>query len=253
MKRYTYMLITLLAALMITACGSQNQNTPKTQGHGNGNGTPPTVELDNYPKSDLTDAQKHALAYMWHEEKLAYEIYLELNKVHPAKQFVNIATKSEILHMNLVKDLVEKYDINITNLVDFTVEYSEDELLNMEVAQFAVPEVQSLYDTLYAIGIQSPQKAIEVACMVEVTDVDDLDRYIEVSSISNARDYQSRRGNIKYKPNDGSKSKYIHMLNGSGLATSRLMVAILETYQNKDGSLTVPEVLRPFVGIDVIK
>lgn len=80
-----------------------------------------------------------------------------------------------------------------------------------------------------------------------------LDRYIEVSSISNVRDYQARRGNVKYTPKDGGKSEYVHMLNASGLATSRLMVAILETYQNEDGSLTVPEVLRPALGVDVIK
>ncbi|MCK9368670.1 serine--tRNA ligase [Candidatus Dojkabacteria bacterium] len=79
-----------------------------------------------------------------------------------------------------------------------------------------------------------------------------LERYQEVSSISNVRDYQARRGNIKYKPTDGSKPQYVHMLNASGLATSRLMVAILETYQNADGSLTVPKVLRPFIGIDKI-
>lgn len=74
-----------------------------------------------------------------------------------------------------------------------------------------------------------------------------LGTYYEVSSISNVRDYQSRRGNIKYKTGD-SENKYVHMLNASGLATSRVMVAILETYQNADGSLTVPEVLRPYMG-----
>jgi seryl-tRNA synthetase len=79
-----------------------------------------------------------------------------------------------------------------------------------------------------------------------------LKRYQEVSSISNVRDYQARRGNIKYKPTDGGKTQYVHMLNASGLATSRLMVALLETYQNADGSLTIPEVLSPFMGIDKI-
>lgn len=79
-----------------------------------------------------------------------------------------------------------------------------------------------------------------------------LDRYIEVSSCSNAKDYQSRRGNMRYKPADGSKPRYMHTLNASGLATSRLFVAIVETYQNEDGTVTVPEVLRPFVGKDKI-
>ncbi len=78
-----------------------------------------------------------------------------------------------------------------------------------------------------------------------------LKRYQEVSSCSNVKEYQSRRANIKYKTTDG-ENKYVHMLNASGLATSRLMVAILETYQNADGSLTVPNVLREFVGKDRI-
>lgn len=80
-----------------------------------------------------------------------------------------------------------------------------------------------------------------------------MDTYYEVSSVSNVTDYQARRGNMKYKPADGSKPKYMHTLNGSGLATSRLMVALVETYQQKDGSIIVPEVLRPFMGVDKIE
>jgi seryl-tRNA synthetase len=75
-----------------------------------------------------------------------------------------------------------------------------------------------------------------------------LGQYYEVSSVSNVTDYQARRGNIRYKSKDDGKTKFVHMLNGSGLATSRLMVSLLETYQNEDGSLTVPEVLRKYVG-----
>lgn len=80
-----------------------------------------------------------------------------------------------------------------------------------------------------------------------------LQQYYEVSSISNVTDYQARRGNIRYKPEADGKPEYVHMLNASGLATSRLMVSLLETYQNSDGSLTVPEVLRPFLGVDKIE
>lgn len=76
--------------------------------------------------------------------------------------------------------------------------------------------------------------------------------YKEVSSASNARDYQARRGNIKFRDADG-KLRYVHTLNASGLATSRVMPAIVEQYQNADGSVTVPEVLRKYIGTDVIK
>ena len=70
--------------------------------------------------------------------------------------------------------------------------------------------------------------------------------YKEVSSVSNSRDYQARRNNTKYRDNDGN-IKYACTLNASGLATSRLVPAIVEQYQNKDGSITVPEVLRPYM------
>jgi len=77
--------------------------------------------------------------------------------------------------------------------------------------------------------------------------------YKEVSSASNARDYQARRGNVKYRDENG-KLQFAHTLNASGLATSRVMPAIVEQYQNADGSVTVPEVLRPFMGgLEVIK
>lgn len=77
-------------------------------------------------------------------------------------------------------------------------------------------------------------------------------QYYEVSSVSNVREYQSRRGNMRYKPTIGNKTEYLSTLNASGLATSRLMVALVETYQQKDGSILVPEVLRKYIGVDKI-
>ncbi len=76
--------------------------------------------------------------------------------------------------------------------------------------------------------------------------------YKEVSSVSNANDYQARRNMTRYRDGNG-KIGYVHTLNGSGLATSRILPAIVEQYQNRNGSVTVPEVLREFVGTDVIK
>ncbi len=71
--------------------------------------------------------------------------------------------------------------------------------------------------------------------------------YKEVSSVSNANDYQARRNNTRYK-DENKKIGFVHTLNGSGLATSRVFPALIEQYQNEDGSVTVPEVLRPFMG-----
>jgi len=72
-------------------------------------------------------------------------------------------------------------------------------------------------------------------------------KWLEVSSISNCEDFQARRSDIRFRPKGGSKTKYPHILNGSGVATSRLMVALLETYQTDEGSLAIPSVLRPYM------
>jgi len=80
------------------------------------------------------------------------------------------------------------------------------------------------------------------------------DEWLEVSSISNDTDFQSRRANIKFRPADGGKVKFPHTLNGSGLGLPRTLIAVMENYQQADGSIVVPEVLRPWMGgIDVIK
>lgn len=72
--------------------------------------------------------------------------------------------------------------------------------------------------------------------------------WLEVSSCSNFMDFQARRANIRYRPEPGAKPEYVHTLNGSGLALPRVMIAVLETYQQADGSIAVPEVLRPYMG-----
>ena len=75
-----------------------------------------------------------------------------------------------------------------------------------------------------------------------------MNEYKECSSVSNARDYQARRGNIRFRRAETKKIEYVHTLNGSGLATSRLMPAIVEQFQQEDGSVIIPEVLRPYMG-----
>ena len=76
--------------------------------------------------------------------------------------------------------------------------------------------------------------------------------YIEISSISNCEAFQSRRANIKYRPTSGSRAEYPHTLNASGLAVGRTMAAILESYQQADGTVIVPKVLRPFMGVSLL-
>ena len=78
--------------------------------------------------------------------------------------------------------------------------------------------------------------------------------WLEVSSCSNTEEFQARRTNIKYRPADGGKARFVHTLNGSGLALPRILIAILENNQQADGSIVIPEVLRPYLGgQDVIR
>jgi seryl-tRNA synthetase len=77
--------------------------------------------------------------------------------------------------------------------------------------------------------------------------------YREIGSISNAEDFQARRANIRFKRSKEAKTEYVHTLNGSGLAVGRTMIAIMENYQNEDGTITVPKALVPYMKIDVIE
>lgn len=81
-----------------------------------------------------------------------------------------------------------------------------------------------------------------------------VQEWLEVSSCSNFEAYQSRRANLRYRPEPGAKPEFLHTLNGSGLALPRVMIAIIENYQQADGSIVIPEVLRPYMGgIEVIR
>lgn len=78
-------------------------------------------------------------------------------------------------------------------------------------------------------------------------------RYVEISSCSNFEDFQARRANIRFKRSKEDKPEYVHTLNGSGVAIGRTVAAILENFQQEDGSVVIPEVLRPYMGVDIIK
>jgi seryl-tRNA synthetase len=81
-----------------------------------------------------------------------------------------------------------------------------------------------------------------------------VQEWLEVSSCANFSDYQARRANIRFRPAQGARPEFVHTLNGSGLALPRVMIAIMENYQQADGSIAVPEVLKPYMGgIDIIR
>jgi len=179
---------TALLTLLLASCGGGNGSNGNANAQ-NGGSNNQQAQLDNAlnnlnTPSDtnvaLSEEQKYALAFMWHEEKLAYDIYHVLNNLYPTNQLANIQN-SETTHMNAVEELIATYDINVTNLEDYTISYSESELRNMPIGEYAVPEVKALYDTLYAKGAQSQRDALEVGCMVEVTDINDLTEYIAIA------------------------------------------------------------------------
>ena len=78
-------------------------------------------------------------------------------------------------------------------------------------------------------------------------------RYVEISSCSNFEDFQARRAGIKYRKSPTDKPQFVHTLNGSGVAIGRTVAAILENYQNADGSVRIPDALKPFMGVDEIR
>ncbi len=123
-------------------------------------------------------------------------------------------------------------DIAFLEMLQNAQKLVQDLGLHYQVSKLAAGDCSASMCRTYDIEIWIPSMGI----------------YKEVSSVSNGRDYQARRGNMKYRDTETGKLKYMHTLNASGLATSRLLPAILEQYQLEDGSILIPEVLRPYMG-----
>ncbi|PYC66020.1 serine--tRNA ligase [Streptomyces tateyamensis] len=112
----------------------------------------------------------------------------------------------------------------------------------------ALVETLGLHHRITRLAAEDTSAAMAKTFDVEVW-LPSINAYVEVSSVSNARDYQARRGNIRYRPETG-KPAHVHTLNGSGLATSRLVPALLEQHQQPDGTITVPAVLQRWLGCE---
>ena len=155
-----------------------------------------TIDVDASPTSVLTQDLKNAMAYMGNEERLAYDVYMNLYNYHNTNnniqisQLQNIAQNSEAKHISIVQDLVQKYDLGEDDLsnVETAVADNSVTLEDMPRGVYDVPAIQELYDLLYDKGIASKQAALEVGCMVEVVDIDDLDEFIKLAEESHAED-----------------------------------------------------------------
>lgn len=151
------------------------------------------------------------------------------------------------------RGLMRMHQFNKVEMFQYTKPENSEKALE-ELVKRATDLVESLGLHYQVVKLAAGDCSAGMAKTYDVeTYIPSLNKYYEVSSISNARDYQARRGNIRYRDEKTGKTEYIHMLNASGLATSRLMVSILEAYQQKDGSLKVPDVLHKYVGKDVIE
>lgn len=147
------------------------------------------------------------------------------------------------------KGLIRMHQFNKVEMYQFTAQEKSDEAFE-ELVDKAENLVKSLGLHYRVVKLAAGDCSAGAAKTYDIeTYIPSMDMYYEVSSVSNVKEYQSRRGNMRYRDKEG-KIKFLHTLNGSGLATSRLMVSLIESYQQKDGSLIVPEVLRPFIGLD---
>jgi seryl-tRNA synthetase len=151
------------------------------------------------------------------------------------------------------KGLIRTHQFNKVELFKFTTpedSYNELESL-VEDAEAILKELDMHYRVMLLPTCDLAQQSAKTID-IEVW-VPSQGKYYEVSSCSNCEDFQARRGNIRYRPHPDAKPEFVHTLNGSGLATSRLLVAILEGNQQRDGSVIVPEILQEYVGVEVIK
>jgi hypothetical protein len=137
-------------------------------------------------QSILTQDLKDTLSYMQNEERLAYDVYTELYKLHPSvNQLNNIAVNSESTHIQTVELLILKY---INSVEEFSNIDLGTDLSLTTAGTYNISAIKDLYDLLMAKGSASKQDALEVGCMVEATDISDLDRDIVLAQTSNATD-----------------------------------------------------------------
>ncbi len=146
------------------------------------------------------------------------------------------------------RGLVRQHQFNKVELVKFTKpEKSYDELEKLLVAAEKVLQLLELPYRVVKLCSGDLGFSSAMTYDIEVW-MPSYDRYLEISSCSNFEDYQSRRANIRFRPADKGKVEFVHTLNGSGLAVGRTFSAILENYQQADGSVIIPSVLRSYMG-----
>ncbi|MCI9598429.1 MAG: serine--tRNA ligase [Firmicutes bacterium] len=150
------------------------------------------------------------------------------------------------------RGLIRQHQFNKVELVKFV--HPEESYKELELLTAAAEEVLKRLEIPYRVVRLSTGDLGFSAAMTYDIEVwmPSYGRYVEISSCSNFENYQARRGNIRFRPKEKGKPEFVHTLNGSGLAVGRTVAAILENYQQADGSVVIPEALRPYMGVDKI-
>ena len=158
--------------------------------------------------SSISEELANTLSYMGNEERLAYDVYNRLYDEWGTTQFTNIATRSEIKHIEAVQALVQKYKLSdkvaFTNVDLPALGYSNTPVDEMEAGKYDISKIQQLYDDLVAQGLASEVDALKVGCTIEVVDIEDLDTDIAIAKTAGADDIVSTFEFLR----DGSYSHY---------------------------------------------
>ncbi len=151
------------------------------------------------------------------------------------------------------RGLIRQHQFNKVELVKFTT--PEDSYRELEKLTANAEEVLRRLELPYRVVTLSTGDLGFSAAKTYDLEVwfPAANEYREISSCSNFEDFQARRANIRYRPEQGARPRFVHTLNGSGLAVGRTLAAILENYQQEDGTVVVPRVLRPYMGVDQIR
>ncbi|QZY54999.1 serine--tRNA ligase [Crassaminicella profunda] len=146
------------------------------------------------------------------------------------------------------RGLIRQHQFNKVELVKFSKPEESDQ--ELEKLLLSAEEVLKRLKIPYrVVKLCTGDLGFSSACTYDIEVwMPSYDRYLEISSCSNFEDFQARRANIRFRPEAKGKVSYVHTLNGSGLAAGRTVAAILENYQQEDGSVVIPEALRPYMG-----
>src|SRR5436309_2634320 len=189
------------------------------------------LEVPNLPHPDVPEAERLPIRHV------AYTPCFRREKMSAGRDVRGIKRGHQFDKVELVKFVrPETSDAELAGLLDDAEDVCRRLGLAYRIVQMCTGDLSFVAAMKYDIEVWAPGSG----------------EWLEVSSCSNFRDFQARRASIRYRPAPGARPELVHTLNGSGLALPRVLIAVLETYQRADGSVSVPEVLRPYVGADVI-